>query len=283
MFIAGPVVASVPRHRDHFTQKTPASAPDPRATSSILWELRPWVGRCVVRISTSGYSSGALSARNASARAFLVVSVRFRPGPYQDPLNSHQYFFPLLDSISASNSHPNSLTSKGFFVTLKPGQTPVGMQVSEAEAAEYIARTLGALRKSGSIGALLWWLCRLPCRPPRRAAARPCCARAHVRAVACRPDAQARRHRGGREEWTHLRARSRRAPVVGHHSRGSSAPTAKATSSGCTGATASSLCKLTDRRQAQPASRSSMPSVHVAWLRQANWPYSPTLGYQTIK
>ncbi len=40
--------------------------------------------------------------------------------------------------------------------TAPAGQLPVGMQVSEAEAADYTARTLGALRSTGAIGALLW-------------------------------------------------------------------------------------------------------------------------------
>lgn len=29
--------------------------------------------------------------------------------------------------------------------------------------------------------------------------------------------------------------------------------------------------------------RSSTPTVQVAWLRQANWPYSATLAYRTIE
>jgi endo-1,4-beta-mannosidase len=40
--------------------------------------------------------------------------------------------------------------------TAPPGHPPVGLQVTEAEAAVYAGRTVDALHRSGAIGALLW-------------------------------------------------------------------------------------------------------------------------------
>lgn len=40
--------------------------------------------------------------------------------------------------------------------TAPPGQAPVGVQVSEVDAALYAGRTLDTLRMSGTVGALLW-------------------------------------------------------------------------------------------------------------------------------
>jgi len=68
-----------------------------------------------------------------------------------------EHLVPFLAEVTAWLAGGSPVLFEEFgHPTAPPGQTPVGVQVREAEAAAYTARTLDALRKSGSIGALLW-------------------------------------------------------------------------------------------------------------------------------
>jgi endo-1,4-beta-mannosidase len=68
-----------------------------------------------------------------------------------------EHLVPFLAEITAWLAGGAPVLFEEFgHATAPPGHTPQGLQVDEADAAHYVARTLDALWKGGSIGALLW-------------------------------------------------------------------------------------------------------------------------------